>query len=124
MLDETTPPPIENDPAEDPNLTPEAAYPYQDAPNEKPLSQATQATRDSIHPGPDPSTSSVYLPRVLSDEYGMAHDNARNTVLEGKIFIDGEEYTGDKLAVPYDQIQDKEVLVDGPYRSVRFTYHG
>jgi len=88
----------------------------------------TQAVRGTappnINPDVDPTTQSVFLPRILSDEYGLSADNARNTVLEGKVMIDGEEYEGDKFAVPYDAISGKEVTIQGPYRAVRFTFNG
>lgn len=74
---------------------------------------------------PGETKGTIYLPRLVADEYGMAEGNAYDTVMTAQeVTFDGERYEGDRLAIPYDDIAGKEVVVQGQYRSVRFTYNG
>lgn len=88
------------------------------APTEQP-----PETPPTIEPEPAPGVT-VYLPQIIANEYAMLEANARDTVLTGKITVDGEEWMGDKLYLPRDLILDKEIVVESPFRSVRFSYHG
>jgi hypothetical protein len=72
----------------------------------------------------DTSSRTVYLPQVISDEFGTSPSIAREQIMLGMISIDGEEYTGDRLYVPYDEILDKEITVLGRDRSFIMTFKG
>lgn len=63
----------------------------------------------------------VYLPRIISDEFGMAEQNAREAILEGDILIADVKWEGDKMNLPLSEIVGKEISVQGKFRSVRFT---
>lgn len=72
----------------------------------------------------DQTPQSIYLPQLMSDEFGMSSSVARDTIAFGTVEIGGEPYTGDPLDVPYDLVKGKEIVVKGRYRAVRFTYNG
>lgn len=89
--------------------------------NEPDPPQVTPSDADPTSPS---ETGSVYLTRLLADEFGMSEANARDTILTArKIEIDGKPYTGEKEFVPYDLLAGKEIFIEGPYRSVKMTYN-
>lgn len=111
-----------SDQNETPVTTPDAATP-------QPTETTNPPDHQQVGPGDaDPTSASsngtVYLPRLIADEYGMAEAHAREACMMGQIDIDGERYTGDRLNIPYDTIVGKEITVHGDIRSVRFTYNG
>ena len=67
-------------------------------------------------------TQQVYLPAVLSDEFGVSRTQARESLLMGTIEIDGEPWTGSKLEVPLSAIDGKELVVIGPDRHFKMDF--
>jgi len=103
----------QNDPAPDPE------------PQNDPVPEPTEPEPLGVLTPTSAATGdTVYLPQLLSDEYGMAASVARETIMLGEITVDGEPWTGDKLDIPRDAIVGKEIVVRGQYRAVRFTYSG
>lgn len=74
---------------------------------------------------PDPrAVRKVHLPALISDEFGVSRSVARMEIELGKIEIDGEEYAGDKLDLPYSEIVGKTITVKGRDRGFKLNYQG
>jgi|1186.fasta_scaffold19013_2 hypothetical protein len=70
------------------------------------------------------SKQEVYLPQVISNEFGTSLSIAREQIVLGMITIDGEEWKGDRFYLPYDDILDKEISVQGRDRTFKFEFKG
>jgi len=66
----------------------------------------------------------VYLPQVISNEFGTSLAIAREQIVLGMITIDGEEWKVDRFYLPYDDILDKEISVQGRDRTFKFEFKG
>jgi hypothetical protein len=66
----------------------------------------------------------IYLPQVISNEFGTSLSIAREQIILGMITIGGEEWKGDRFHLPYDDILDKEISVQGRDRTFKFEFKG
>jgi len=64
----------------------------------------------------------VHLPAVISTEFGVTPRVAREQIALGMVYIDGEQWLGDRLDIPRNLLLNKEVTVRGRDRSFRMTY--
>lgn len=55
----------------------------------------------------------VFLPGLLSDEFGIARSQARMEILTGTVEIDGDAYNGDPLDIPRSLVAGKTIEVKG-----------
>lgn len=83
-----------------------------------------QTAPEVADPSDPESERVIYLPRLLSDEFGMMLQTAEMACLTGTIEIGGEKWTGHKTDLPYDAIVGKEIFLRSDIRSARFTYNG
>lgn len=114
---QTDPTPEPANPA-DVTPAPQADQEHHQEPNLEP-------TNPSDVPQPTGDGHTVHLPSIISDLYGMASMTARSTLQGARVYFDGEEVTGDdKIDPPLEKIKDKEVTVNGEFRTVKFTYSG
>jgi hypothetical protein len=76
------------------------------------------------HVGPDdPARGTVYLPGLISDEFGVSQPIAVQHIELGMVKIDGEAYQGkDKMNIPVELIDGKTISVEGRDRSFRVRY--
>lgn len=86
--------------------------------------------KDRNFPPPDaPPNQRVYLPALVSDQFGVSQTIARDQILLGMVTIGGERWDAPDggrpdghLWVPRAQIEGKEVEVKGRDRSFKFTF--
>lgn len=74
--------------------------------------------------GTEPEDRLVYLPQLISDEFAIQPDSARDMVLLGKVTIGGEIVSTERGWVSFGLIEDQEIAVDSDVKSVRFRYRG
>lgn len=87
---------------------------------------------EPIQPDPetDPSTqaATIYLPELLSDEFGIARSEARKELALSRVYLRSEEgkevelQGRDKLDLPHARLEGQELLVVGDIKSYRMTY--
>ena len=87
---------------------------------EAPVAEATpEVERDGTAPNQQLSGDGnqeqefVYLPGIISDEFGISRSQASQEIATGSITIDGEPYTGSKDEIPLDDVAGKTVEVKG-----------
>jgi len=77
------------------------------------------------HPVPQPDSEGkrvVYLPTLLSTEFGISEGAAWDILRMGVTEIDGERWMGDPLNVPYKDLYAKELVVIGDTRHFKMIY--
>lgn len=57
----------------------------------------------------------IYLPGLLSDEFGLSRSQANLEIATGKVTIDGEPYDGfsDGMTIPKSKVAGKTIEVKG-----------
>ncbi len=66
----------------------------------------------------------VYLPQLISDEFAIQPDSARDMVLLGTVSIGGKVVRTERGWIPFSTIEGQEISVDSDVKSVRFRYRG
>lgn len=64
----------------------------------------------------------VYLPGLLSNEFGVSAQEALNLCKNNTVEVDGEPLTGDKVDVPLEKIEGKAIAIVSDFRHFRFKY--
>lgn len=70
------------------------------------------------------SVDLVHLPTLISNEFGVSRSVVREQIVLGMVYIDGEQWLGDRLDIPISVLKDREITVKGRDRSFKMTYEG
>lgn len=81
-------------------------------------------TKVTKQEGEEQTPDQVYLPQLISNEFGTSRSIASEQIALGMVMIDGEEWKGDQFYLPYDDILNKEITVQGRDRSFTFEFKG
>lgn len=114
----------QTDPTPEP-ANPADVKPAAQAPEEHHQEPDLEPTNPSDVPQPTGDGRTVHLPAVISDLFGTPAVSARQMIAGGQVTVGGQRLKGPNKFDPlYDEIIDKEIIVEGEFRAVKFTYSG
>lgn len=79
---------------------------------------------DPEHQRQDTYRHGVDLVREIVNEFGTTSSYVRQQLIRAEIALDGVEWTGDRLFIPYNDAKGKEITIVAPDRHWRWQYRG
>lgn len=80
------------------------------------------APEETKHDQTEDNEPLIFMPSVISEEFGMAPHDARMMLQYGIVEVDEKPWEGDRLRYPLNQIDGKTITVESEMRSVKFSY--